>query len=125
MYKYYFEKLDVWKLSIDLCIDVYSVTKSFPNEEKFGIISQLNRAIVSVSNNIVEGLSRDSFKEQARFSSIAYGSLMESVNLLIICLKLNYINEKLYSNLRIKIEEVSNKLNALKNTQLKKAKEKK
>ena len=120
MYEYYFEKLDVWKKSINLSLEIYKITKNFPKEEKFGIVSQLNRAIVSVSSNIVEGLSRKSFKDQARFSTIAFGSLMESLNLIIISNKLNYISESEYYILREKINEVSSKLNALRKTQLSK-----
>jgi four helix bundle protein len=118
MYEYYFEKLDVWKLCIELNVRVYMVTDSFPDSEKFGLTSQLRRAIVSVSNNIVEGLSRSSFKDQARFSTIAYGSLMESLNLLIIAKELAYLSSGVYMEIRKMINEVSNKINALRNTQL-------
>lgn len=122
MYTYYFEKLDVWKISIQLTKDVYTVTKSFPDEEKFGLISQLRRASSSVPTNITEGLSRDSFKDQARFSTIAYGSLMEVLNLLIIAKELDYIEEENYLELRLNINEVSNKLNSLKKSQISKIK---
>lgn len=122
MYTYYFEKLDVWKISIQLTKDVYTVTKSFPDEEKFGLISQLRRASSSVPTNITEGLSRDSFKDQARFSTIAYGSLMEVLNLLIITKELDYIEEENYLELRLNINEVSNKLNSLKKSQISKIK---
>ncbi|NAS30436.1 four helix bundle protein [Flavobacteriaceae bacterium R38] len=118
MYQYYFGKLDVWKLSIDMCLKIYSITADFPNSEKFGITSQLRRAITSVPTNLVEGLSRDSYKDQARFSTISYGSLMESLNLLILASRLEYINEETYTDLRKDLDEISNKINALKNSQL-------
>ena len=117
MYKYYFEKLDVWQISIEFCSVVYEKTEKFPKEEKYGMVSQLRRAAVSVPTNIAEGLSRDSFKDQARFSTIAYGSLMEVLNLLIIAEKINFIEMEVYLELRKSIDEISNKLNALKNTQ--------
>ncbi|MFK5890983.1 MAG: four helix bundle protein [Flavobacteriaceae bacterium] len=119
MYQYYFEKLDVWKLSIDLSLKIYKLTEAFPSDERFGLTSQLRRAITSVPTNLTEGLSRDSFKDQARFTTIAYGSLMEVLNLLIISYKLNYFEEKTYLELRTIINEVSNKINALKKSQLK------
>jgi len=122
MYTYYFEKLDVWKKSIAFCTLIYKLTKSFPENEKFGMISQLRRASVSVPTNIAEGLSRDSFKDQARFSTIAYGSLMEVLNLLIIANRVELIEEEMYLELRKDVDEISNKLNSLKKTQLSKVK---
>ena len=122
MYTYYFEKLDVWKKSIAFCTLIYKLTKSFPENEKFGMISQLRRASVSVPTNIAEGLSRDWFKDQARFSTIAYGSLMEVLNLLIIANRVELIEEEMYLELRKDVDEISNKLNSLKKTQLSKVK---
>ncbi|NAS11581.1 four helix bundle protein [Poritiphilus flavus] len=119
MYKYYFEKLDVWKLSLKACLEIYGLTKSFPDTEKFGLISQLRRSILSVSTNLAEGLSRASYKDQARFTSISYGSLMESLNLIIVAYHLGYIEEQSYSDLRSKINVISNKLNAFRKTQIK------
>ena len=120
MNKYGFEKLDVWNKSVELSEEIYIVTKNFPSDEKFGIISQLRRASVSVSSNIAEGSSRSSYKEQARFSEIAYGSLIEVLNQIILSYRLNFINEDSYLNLRELIEEISNKLNGLRKYQLKK-----
>lgn len=122
MYTYYFEKLDVWKISIQLTKDIYTLTNDFPEDERFGLISQLRRASTSVPTNITEGLSRDSFKDQARFSTIAYGSLMEVLNLIILSYELNFISLEQYKILRKQINEVSNKVNALKKSQLSKMK---
>ena len=119
MYKYYFEKLEVWQLAIDFSLVVYELTQKFPSEEKFGLVSQLRRASVSVPTNIAEGISRTTAKDQARFSTIAYGSLMEVVSLLIISEKLGFINAQEYTKARKQISEISNKLNALKNSQIK------
>ncbi len=118
MYQYYFEKLDVWKLSLNFSLNIYAITNGFPDSEKFVLTSQLRRAAVSVPTNIAEGLSRDSYKDQARFSTIAYGSLMECLNLLIIANKLNYVMTNKYQDLRANINEIANKLNALKRSQI-------
>jgi four helix bundle protein len=120
MHVYSFEKLDVWQRSIDLVKDIYLLTKSFPDDEKFGIISQVRRAAVSVPNNISEGTSRTSPKDQANFIQLAYSSLMEVLNLMIVSKRLQYINEDQYLPIREAIEEISNKLNALRTAQLRK-----
>ena len=64
MHTYYFEKLQVWQNSKDFVLKVYSVTNTFPESEKFGIISQIRRASTSISANIAEGFSRNSDKEK-------------------------------------------------------------
>ena len=118
MNTYSFEKLDVWQKSKDFSVLIYRLTQKFPTEEKFGITNQLRRASVSIASNIAEGSSRSSFKDQARFSEIAYGSLVEVLNQLIISFELKYINSEDYHSSRIKIDEISNKLNSLKKSQL-------
>lgn len=87
------------------------MTKSFPTEEKFGLISQLRRASTSISANIAEGMSRDA-KEKLRFLQIAYGSLMEVLNFLIISYNLQFITEDKYLQIRMQIQELTNKINA-------------
>jgi four helix bundle protein len=116
-YTYSFEKLDVWQLSRKLVTDIYMVTKGFPKEEQFGITSQIRRAAISVSSNIAEGSSRTGIKDQSQFSVIAYSSLMELLCQLILSFDLNFISSAQYSDIRSKIEEISNKLNALRNYQ--------
>jgi four helix bundle protein len=91
-----FQKLEVYILSKALVKDVYALTKNFPDFEKFGIVSQLNRAAVSVPSNIVEGYSRNTIKDKTHFLNIAYGSLMELICQIDISLDLNYINENQY-----------------------------
>ena len=118
MYTYSFEKLDVWQKSKSFSVLIYKVTKDFPSDEKFGITNQLRRASVSIASNIAEGISRISYKEQARFSEIAFGSLMEVLNQIIISKELEYLNIDVYEKIRIDIDEISNKLNALKKTQI-------
>ena len=64
---YYFEKLEIWQLSIDLSIDIYKRTKDFPHEERYGITSQLRRSVTSVAANIAEGSSRIGLKIRPDF----------------------------------------------------------
>ncbi|PKP12641.1 MAG: four helix bundle protein [Bacteroidetes bacterium HGW-Bacteroidetes-3] len=120
MKEYSFEKLEVWQLSRKLVKLTYSITTSFPEEEKFGIINQMRRAAISVSSNISEGSSRNSYKDQARFTVISYGSLMELLNQYILSNDLEWINNEDLIKSRILIEEISNKLNGLRNYQLSK-----
>lgn len=68
-----FEKLDVWKLSRNFSINIYEISRNFPEGEKYGLTSQIRRAVVSVSSNIAEGSARSSGVEQSRFTEIAYG----------------------------------------------------
>ena len=75
-----FERLDVWKKSIDFAGLVYRVTRAFPEDERFGLTSQMRRAAVSVSSNIAEGSARFSKADFARFLEIATGSVFEVVS---------------------------------------------
>ncbi len=113
-----FEKLDVWVLSRQLTKEIYQLTMGFPENEKFGMTVQIRRAAVSVVSNIAEGTSRTSGKEQARFSEIAYSSLMEVLTQLIIANDIGYIGSSELNKKRILIEEISNKLNKLRKFQL-------
>lgn len=115
---YSFEKLEVWKESISLTKDIYSLTNDFPSNEQFGLTSQLRRATVSIASNLAEGTSRKSNKDKAHFTTISFSSTMEVLNQLIISRQLNYISEKNYTLVRQKIEKITNMLNALRNSQL-------
>ena len=115
-----FEKLEVWQESISLTKMIYNLTKKFPSEEKFGLISQLRRATVSVASNLAEGTSRKTNKDKAYFTTIAFSSSMEVLNQLIISKELLFISNKDYNLARIKIEKISNMLNALRKSQLSK-----
>lgn len=116
---YSFEKLLVWQKSIDLAKIIYTITSKFPKDEVYGLSSQIRRAVVSVSSNIAEGYVKYSAKEQVRFTEIAYGSLMEVLNQIIIAREIEYINEDNYLKVRNGVEEISRMLNALRNSQLK------
>ena len=119
-FTYSFEKLEVWNLSRQLVKEVYKMTRAFPREEAYGMVSQLRRASVSVSNNLAEGSSRKTQKDQAYFTTIAYSSLMEVLNMMIISVDLCLIEEEKYLTVRPKIEQIGNMLNALRNSQSRK-----
>ncbi|HEX5654900.1 MAG TPA: four helix bundle protein [Chitinophagaceae bacterium] len=114
-----FEKLESWQLSRKLAHNIYQITNKFPSEEKFAMVSQLRRAAVSVAANIAEGSTRISPKDQAHFTSLAYSSLMELLNHLIIAFDLGYLGEKELSVYRKNIRLLSVKLSNLKYSQLK------
>ena len=118
-YKFGFEKLEVWQNSIQLSKLIYYLTLSFPKEETYGLTSQIRRAMISVSSNIAEGSSKNSLKDQARFSEIAFGSLLEVLNQIILAFELSYISEENYIDCRNKIEIISRQLNAPKKSQVK------
>jgi len=86
--------LKIWKEGIDLIISIYKLTKEFPNEELYGMTSQMRRAAVSYPSNIAEGAARSSNNEYIRFLYIALGSLSELETQIIITEKLNYIQNK-------------------------------
>ncbi len=78
-------QLDVWRVAMELCRDVYELSKSLPEQERYGISSQMRRAAVSVPSNIAEGAARGTRKEFAQFLSIAQGSLSELETQLELC----------------------------------------
>jgi len=80
MFEYSFEKLEVWKESIELVKSIYEITKRFPVSEKYGLTNQLRRASVSVSSNLAEGTSRKSKKDQAHYTTMSFGSALEVLN---------------------------------------------
>jgi four helix bundle protein len=118
MYQFGFEKLEVWHAARKLTVEVYKLTETFPEREKFGLTNQLRRASVSVAANIAEGSTRSSAKEQAHFSSISYGSLMETMSHLITSVDLGFISEEALLLMRNIIQPLSLKINNLRNTQL-------
>jgi len=115
---YPFEKLRVWQSARSVIKNVYRITKAYPRNEVYGLISQTNRAAVSVAANLAEGSSRTSRKDQAHFSQIAYGSLMELACLLIVAVDLEILSPVREAELREEIEAVSRQLNALRTSQV-------
>lgn len=84
------EKLEIWQEAVQVVKLVYSLTKSWPREEVYGLTSQARRAAVSVSANSAEGLGRGTAREMARFAQIALGSLYELDTLLCVAAELGY-----------------------------------
>ena len=72
-----YKELKVWRKSYQLCLDVYGITKGFPKDEKYGLTSQIRRAVVSVPSNIAEGYGRKTTLDYMRSLYIAYGSNCE------------------------------------------------
>ncbi len=85
--------LKVWQLAMDLVTDVYAITKLFPDSEKFGLASQMQRAAVSVPSNIAEGAGRESDADFMRFLVIARGSLSELETQVLISQRLGYVDD--------------------------------
>lgn len=110
-----FEKLVVWKLSIDLSDRIYFLANKLPESEKFNLSSQIRRAVTSISLNIAEGSTGQSNPEQARFISYAHRSLMEVVACLILMKKRSYISGEIFDDLYNQTELLSVKLLAFKN----------
>lgn len=117
---YSFEKLNVWQEAKKLVVDVYHLLDEFPKFEKYALCDQIRRAIVSVPSNIAEGCGRVSIREQVHFLEIAYGSLLEAFNQLLIAIELNYITEKSVEEIKPTIDAVAKMLNGLRNSNLKK-----
>lgn len=113
MYTYPFEKLVVWQLARKLVVRIYALTGQFPPEEKFGMISQVRRAAVSICSNIAEGSGRFTAKDQSHFYSMAYSSLMELLNQLLIAEELAWLSAADILELRNEMGVISLKLNAL------------
>ena len=118
-YQFSFEKLDVWQMARKLAGEVYKKTQTFPVEEKYSLTSQIRRAAVSVSANIAEGTTRQTARDQAHFTTIAFSSLMELFNHLIIASDLGYMKEEELAEYRKTIQPLSVKLSNLKASQVK------
>ena len=108
-----FKDLIVWQKSIDLVEEVYRLTRGFPKHELYGLVSQLQRAIVSVAANIAEGNGRDSTKEYIHHLAFSLGSLAEVETLLVISLRLGYVTQNAISKMESKADEVGKMLRSL------------
>ena len=118
MYRFPFERLEVWNRSQDLLDAVYDLTDGFPREERYEMVKQARRAVASVPANLAEGTTRVSLKEQARFSEIAFSSLAETLSHLLSAQRRSYIQAKDIDHIRPLFFEIANKINALRKSQL-------
>jgi four helix bundle protein len=86
-----YKDLIVWQKAINFVVEIYRITSLFPNTEKFGLVSQMRRASISIPSNIAEGYARKNRKENAQFINIAYASGTELETQIIISKKLNLV----------------------------------
>ncbi len=108
-----FRKYDVWNDGIDFAVELYHQTNSFPSEEKFGLSSQLRRAVVSIPSNIAEGCSRSSEAEFGRFIEFSIGSSFEIETQLTIANRLNYLDSDKFCASLETVQSLAKRLNAL------------
>ncbi len=109
----HFTDLIAWKKSYQLGIDIYSITKTFPKEELFGLTNQLRRAVVSISSNIAEGFARHSEKDKYHFCAMARGSACEIESQLRIAFGVGYLSEELLNKLLLDVQEVQKVITGL------------
>jgi len=104
-----YRDLKVWQTGIDITLEIYKLTKDFPQHEIYGLTSQLRRAAVSIPSNVTEGQARKSDKELARFLGIAKGSLAEIETQIIIATELDYITQE-KANAVLKLTEMESRM---------------
>jgi four helix bundle protein len=107
------EDLEVFKLSHSLVLNVYKLTENFPQEERFGLISQMRRSAYSIPMNIIEGSNRLDTKDYRRFVGIAKGSAGEISYQILLAKDLGYVSQEIYSEMREKYEIVIKMLSSL------------
>ena len=107
---FYYRKLKVYHQSVRLVKEIYILTDQFPQQERNGLINQIQRAAISIPSNIAEGMGRFSIKERMHFIEIAYGSLMEVMCQLEIAESLNYINNDQFKTQESLVSEISKML---------------
>ena len=108
-----FEKLDVWQHAIDFADLAYTLTRSFPADERFGLTNQMRRAAVSVSSNIAEGSARMSRDDFARFVEIATGSLFEVVSQSVIARRQGFLTPEQQGQIYDTAENLGKQLSGL------------
>ena len=94
-----FTDLICWQEGHKLVLDVYGITKLFPKEEMFGLVSQMRRCAVSITSNIAEGFSRYSYSDKARFYSMSQGSVTELQNQLLIARDVGYLDNEKFNDI--------------------------
>ncbi len=105
--------LDVWKKSICLVKNIYLITKEFPKDEIYGLVSQMRRASISIPSNIAEGNSRQHTNEYIQFLYVALASSSELETQIIICKELSYLSEKIEEELLEEIDHIGKMLRKL------------
>ena len=110
-----FKKLEIWSKSMNIVTEIYQITNTFPSQERFGLISQMQRSAVSIPTNIAEGSAKTSNKDFARFLEMSIGSSFELETELIVSYNLKYIDLVIYNNLLSKISEIQKMIYGFKN----------
>lgn len=108
-----FKDLIVWQRAMELVAEVYRLVKILPKEELYSLNDQIRRSAISIPSNIAEGQGRNSVKEFIHFLAIAKGSKAELETQLLLCVKVNYLNNTEIENAINLIQEIGKMLNAL------------
>jgi four helix bundle protein len=108
-----YQDLDVWKIGMAVVKTVYSLTANFPSEERFGLISQMRRAAISIPSNIAEGHARKSRAEFRQFISVALGSLAELETQLILSQDLNFMKKEATEAIMLQLDTLGKMLRGL------------
>ena len=109
-----FRDLEVWQASVLFVQKIYSVTKTFPSDERFGLTSQMNRAVVSIASNIAEGCSRTSQKDFSRFLQLSLGSAFELETQIEIAKVIGFINENTGDEIILELNTIQKRIQSLK-----------
>jgi four helix bundle protein len=108
-----YKDLDVWQKAYTFCLHIYQATKDFPAGEKYGLTSQIRRAVISIPSNIAEGYGRKNLPEYIQFLHIAYGSLCELETQLLLSIDLGYLTNTEKERLIEDISTIERMLKAL------------
>lgn len=108
-----FTDLNAWIEGHKLVLMIYNMTKLFPKEEMFGLVSQMRRCAVSITSNIAEGFSRQSYKEKVQFYSIAQGSVTELQNQLLVARDVGFIGREKFQEIALQSVTVHKIINGL------------
>jgi four helix bundle protein len=108
-----YKNLELWRLSMEIVKETYQLTRNYPSEEKYGLISQTNRAVVSIACNIAEGMGRNHVKDTVQFLHVSRGSAYEAETLLSIARMLKIIDEEASDNVEKKLERSIQMINGL------------
>ena len=108
-----FTNMSVWQKAYKLALFVYSITKTYPKEERYAIVDDMRRAALSISNNIAEGYGRFESRDKSRFYKISRGSAYEVLNQAILSKGLKYIDEGTFNELKLQIPQIIDELDLL------------
>jgi four helix bundle protein len=106
--------MPIWQKGVELLLKIYKITKEYPSDEKFGLVSDMRRCVNSIVHNIAEGFGRYESKDKTRFYKISRGSCFELISQLLVSSKLKYIkDETLVNKIIIEIKSIIKNLNSL------------